>query len=194
MKTVILMRHSAVDRLPNIDPNDTPLSLRGEMLAQRIFIHKDLQSIRSVYSSPYKRAYDTARMSGRQVFSDPRLVERVWGDPSTMEESFWERQFLDHDFKNTNGESLNEVKARMTSFMNDLLSKINEEETAVAVSHAGAICAYLLNFCTITVLNAQEKTREISFRGNVIHSGKIKTPSAFILEWENGDLINLRYL
>ncbi len=194
MKTIILIRHSAVERLPNINPNDTPLSLRGEMLAQRLFIHKELQNIRHVYSSPYKRAYDTARMSGRQVIADYRLVERDWGDPSTMDESFWEKQYIDHDFKNTNGESFNDVKERMTSFMTDLLSKINEDEVAAVVSHAGAICAYLLNYCSITVLNAQEKIREISFHGNVVLSGKLKTPSAFILEWDKGELINMRYL
>ncbi len=194
MKTVILMRHSAVEKMPHIHPNDTPLSLRGEMLAERIFIHNELLKVCYVYASPYKRAYDTARMSGRQVISDSRLVEREWGDPTTMEASFWERQYLDHDFKNLNGESLNEVKARMTSFVNELLLKMHEGETAAIVSHAGAICAYLLNFCNVTVLNAQEKIREISFGGNVIHSGKFKTPSAFILKWENDDLVDLRFL
>lgn len=194
MKTIILMRHSAVERLPNVAPNDTPLSLRGEMLAQRIFIHKELLKVSRAYSSPYKRAYDTARLSGRQVFADQRLVERDWGDPSTMEESFWEKQYLDHDFKNKDGESMNEVMTRMTSFMNELLSKVSEGETAVVVSHAGAICAYLLNFCKITVLNPEEKTREITFRDAVVLNGMIRTPGAFILEWENDHLMNLRYL
>ena len=194
MKTIILMRHSAVEKMPHIHPNDTPLSLRGEMLAQRIFIHNELLNVRHVYASPYKRAYDTARMSGRQVFSDSRLVERDWGDPSTMDESFWEKQYSDYDFKNSNGESMNEVKARMTSFVNELLPKLQEGESAVIVSHAGAICAYLLNFCDITVLNAKEKLREIKFRDNVIHSGKLKTPSAFILKWRNDDLVDLRCL
>ena len=188
------MRHSSVERLPYVVPNDTPLSLRGEMLAQRIFIHKELLKISHAYSSPYKRAYDTARLSGRQVFADQRLVERNWGDPSTMEEAFWEKQYLDHDFKNKDGESMNEVNARMTSFMNELLARIGEGETAVVVSHAGAICAYLLNFCKITVLNPDEKTREILFRDTVVLSGKIRTPGAFILEWENDSLINMRYI
>ena len=136
MKTIILMRHSAVEKMPHIHPNDTPLSLRGEMLAQRIFIHNELLNVRHVYASPYKRAYDTARMSGRQVFSDSRLVERDWGDPSTMDESFWEKQYSDYDFKNSNGESMNEVKARMTSFVNELLPKLQEGDSAVIVSHA----------------------------------------------------------
>ena len=111
-----------------------------------------------------------------------------------MEEAFWEKQYLDHDFKNKDGESMNEVNARMTSFMNELLARIGEGETAVVVSHAGAICAYLLNFCKITVLNPDEKTREILFRDTVVLSGKIRTPGAFILEWENDSLINMRYI
>lgn len=194
MKTVILMRHSAIDRQPNLDPTNPPLSLRGEMLAQRIFIHKELLNVAHVYSSPLRRAYDTARMSGRQVFADNRLVERVAGEPVSLQESFWEMQYADHDFKNPNGESMREVKERMTSFMNDLLLKIKDGETAVVVSHAGAICAYLMNFCNIKVLNPTEKTREITFRDTIVISGKIRTPGAFILEWENDSLINMRYI
>ena len=194
MKTVILMRHSAIDRQPNLDPANPPLSLRGEMLAQRIFIHKELLNVTHVYSSPLRRAYDTARMSGRQVFADSRLVERVVGEPISTQESFWKMQYADHDFKNANGESMSEVKERMTSFMNELLLKIKDGETAVVVSHAGAICAYLLNFCNITVLNPAEKTREIIFGDKVVLSGRFRAPGAFILEWENDRLINMRYI
>ena len=194
MKTVILMRHSAVQKIPNIDPNDTPLTLNGESLAQRMFIHKDLLSVRSVYTSPYKRAYDTARMSGRQVYADDRLIERVVGQPTESDADDWALQYEDHDFKYQDGESLNEVKARMTSFTNELLDKLKDGETAAVVSHATAICAYLLNFCSITVTDPRLKTREITFGDRVILSGKLRTPCAFIMEWQDNILQTVRYL
>ncbi len=194
MKTIILVRHSEAQKLKDIPMDQLPLTPRGEYLAQRLFLQDAFQKIDFVYSSPYKRAYDTARLLGRRVIADQRLIERILGDKTEQSEVLWEKQYLDPDFKTPNGESLNDVKERMTSFINESLGKMNENETAVVVSHAAAICAYLLNFCTITVTDAKEKSREFSFHKTVIHSGKLKTPSAFILEWDNGNLINLRYL
>ena len=62
------------------------------------------------------------------------------------------------------------------------------------ISHAAAICAYLLNWCSIKVVDEQKKLRQITHKGDVVMNGKIATPSAFILEFENEQLCRIKYI
>ena len=82
----------------------------------------------------------------------------------------------------------------MNSFFHDLLNCLEDGERAVVVSHAAAICAYLLNFCTITVLNSKQKSRKIQRNDNIILCGKIRTPSAFVLHFQAQELSDISYI
>lgn len=66
-----------------------------------------------MYSSTYERATETAGHLPNRIAFDDCLVERALGDPASLDESFRARQYGDLDFKNRNGESLNEVAQRM---------------------------------------------------------------------------------
>lgn len=61
------------------------------------------------------------------------------------------------------------------------------------VSHAAAICAYLTKYCTISVVNASEKTRCIQFGNETILYGQIDTPCAFVLKFEQDYLVEITY-
>ena len=172
-----------------------PLSEKGRELADKFFYgHRIFESCRYVYSSTYARAVETAGYLPRQIVFDDRLVERALGNPDTLNERFWAKQYEDLDFKNKDGESLNETARRMDSCVLDILNRMADGEKAVVVSHAAAICAYLTKFCTISVISAKEKMRRIKFKNTTVLQGKIDTPSAFALQFDQDELTEISYI
>ena len=193
MKTVILIRHSKPQKNTDLPNERISLSEEGIRLAQELFSHPVFGEARHLWSSPYRRALETAKVPGLPIHTDPRLRERDLGDPATLDAEFWGRQYRDHHFKNNGGESLRDAQLRMSAFMEELLCSMQEDETAVVVSHAAAICAYLLNFCSITATNEEQKLRHISFEGKTVLDGAIATPGAFMLSFDDHKLIDLSY-
>lgn len=82
----------------------------------------------------------------------------------------------------------------MTLAVGEILSTMRDGETTAVVTHAAAICAFLLNECSIEVVNASKKIRRIMHHGNTVLNGKIAAPSAFILNFENDRLCSINYL
>ena len=194
MKTILLIRHSEPITDRSLPTAQLPLSAHGIIKAQALFSRSIFRDVRAVYSSPYQRAYSTARILRRCVRIDDRLRERDLGNSETLNAEFWARQYADHDYKNTGGESLNDTRERMTLAMHEILSATPGENAAAVVSHAAAICAYLLNWCAVEVIDEQTKKRKIEHNGFVVLNGKIETPSAFILHFEKGALRKIRFL
>lgn len=119
------------------------------------------------------------------------MRERELGNKVTLNADFWGRQYEDHAFKNEGGESLDEVRDRMSACINEILLGLRDGEKVVVVSHAAAICAYLLNFCTIRVLDAEHKLREITHNGKTVLAGSIDTPSCFTLYFDGDRLCDI---
>ena len=194
MKTVILIRHSEPIRDRTIPTEALPLSEQGHIKAQELFSLDIFRSVEAVYTSPYRRAYSTAEKLNKRLIVDGRLRERELGNPETLNAEFWNRQYEDHNYKNVNGESLNDTKERITSAISEIISMIQNGDAVAVVSHAAAICAYLLNWCSIEVIDEQKKLRKITHNRSVVMNGKIATPSAFILEFENEQLCEIKYV
>lgn len=173
MKTLLLMRHSIPDRtsLPGTEPG---LSAEGIQRARRIFQAEPFCSVSRVWSSPSLRAAQTAQLLSLPVVQDARLAERRTGDTTGQDLSFWARQYADPDFKNPDGESFREVRARMSAYLADVLATLNEGETALVVSHAAAICSYLQQFCTVEVTDPEQKLRKITLPGRTLLDGKME--------------------
>ena len=159
MKTIILVRHSIPQKL-HIENKDIPLSKEGIEKAKELlsFNHVDY-----LYSSTYLRAYQTAQVLSHKIIKDERLIERLIGDEETADKKQWKMQYDNHDYKNKNGESLNEVKQRMSACIQDILTNMNDHETSIVVSHATSICSYLLNVCDIQVTNEKDKLEWLIF-------------------------------
>ena len=193
MKTILLLRHSEPDK-NSTQPNESiPLSECGKVKAKD-FLHRLIgYNITVVYSSPYLRAKETASFL-RTPILDERLIERQLGDKNTLNQEFWAKQYEDINFKNKDGESFLEVQQRMDACVTDILQTMNDGETAVVVSHAAAICSYLLQTCRITVVDPQQKVRKITYKDREIFCGKIKTPSAFCLTFDCNELTAVSYL
>ena len=186
MKKIFLMRHSIPEKgdMPN---EQIPLSEEGKALAvskRNIFSNVD-----RCFSSPYRRAMETAEFIADHPVIVKELHERTIGD---AREDFWLKQYEDHDFRNPGGESLNQVKVRMKTAIDSIVGQMEEGETALVVSHATAICAYLLSYCEIEVKDAENKVRKISFHGKKILNGRFQPADGFEILFEN-DIFSDRF-
>lgn len=187
------MRHSITNK--QIGNNEThPLTQEGIEKAKQLFKHNCFKNVDRIYSSPYLRAYQTANITTKEIIKDKRLIEREIGDKKTAHKSQWKKQYEDHNYKNTNGESLNEVKNRMSECINEILCNMNENEKVLIVSHATSICSYLLNVCNIQVTDDLNKIRKITFNNKIILEDKIQTPCCFIIHYENDEIISIEYI
>lgn len=184
MKTLLLLRHSIPERSA-FDP-DPALSAEGIRRAAAVFQHDIFRTVSCVWSSPARRALQTAQLLGLPITQDARLAERRTGDTTGQDITFWQRQYEDPDFKNPDGESFLEVRARMSACLAELLAALPEGQTALVVSHAAAICSWLQGFCTVEVLDAQQKLRRVVFQGQIVWEGRLEPMEGFKIQVENG--------
>jgi broad specificity phosphatase PhoE len=126
--TVIwLVRHGDCyeDMADGADPPLSPLGRRqAERLAERVRRLGDV----AIYSSPYRRAVETARIIGGDVREDPRLVE--------IELELGEGGAL--EFK----ESAASVVERMRAAVDEIV-ETHPGEHVVVVTHGVALMAYI---------------------------------------------------
>lgn len=194
MKTIYSFRHSAPDRQSTAANSQIPLTADGKAAAKRFWNKIRPSEAVAVYSSPYRRAYETAEAISKSIITDARLAERETGEQGTFTIQAWARQYTDCDFANTGGESFRTVRTRMTAAISYILMQTNDGTAAAVVSHAAAICAYLQQYCTITVTDADKKLRRITFSGATVLNGPISTPSCFVLRFEDGVLKEIKYI
>ncbi len=138
---------------------DTPLDNMGRMQAEALREFLASEKIHAFYSSPLKRALDTARIVAEPhckgcvtINTDKRLAERDLGD---IEGKTWSQIRYKHgDWaakaeaegwqKHTppGGEPQQQVRDRMVAAMDKIVEKHPNQCVAV-VSHSGALNAYL---------------------------------------------------
>lgn len=195
MKTILLIRHSEPIRDRIVPTAMPPLSERGYEKARELFRRDIFRTVDAFCTSPYRRAWDTARELLREgAMTDDRLREWELGDLQTLDAAFWGRQYADHTYRNKNGESLNDAGKRMTAALREIMAATPEGGTAAVVSHAAAICAFLLNWCSIEVVDEQKKVRKIQHSETVVLDGKIAAPSVFVLRFAGGQLREIRHM
>jgi broad specificity phosphatase PhoE len=125
--TIWLVRHGDCyeDMAEGPDP---PLSATGRKQAEHLARRVRHAGATAIYSSPYRRAVETARFLGDDVHEDPRLVEieLALGDDGSL------------DFK----EPATSVVDRMRSAIDDIVAAHPGEHVAV-VTHGVALMAYI---------------------------------------------------
>lgn len=188
MKTIYLFRHAEPLRFTNMPDSQWPLSEHGHSDAAARFDRSYLKMAVRVYSSPFLRALETARHAELPVTADSRLQERHAGTATSEMGDCWLRQYEDTAFKCLDGESFDEVRQRMSACIEDILTGLKDGESAVVVSHAAAICAYLMLHCDIKVTNRITKTREITWRGQIVYTGNMPPLTGFSLAFHQGML------
>ena len=161
MKKIFLMRHSIPEKgdMPN---EQIPLSEEGKALAvskRNIFSNVD-----RCFSSPYRRAMETAEFIADHPVIVKELHERTIGD---AREDFWLKQYEDHDFRNPGGESLNQVKVRMKTAIDSIVGQMED---------------------------AENKVRKISFHGKEILNGRFQPADGFEILFENDIFSDIRVM
>ncbi len=145
---IVLARHgqTASNRDGRLQGHaDPPLTDHGREQAKRLASAVGAASI--VRTSPLLRARETASAIaagiGATVAIDERLIEVAYGEweglsLAEVPASAWDRLKADPDFRVPGGESLTEVAARISSFLQEFASA---DVNVIAVSHVAPIKA-----------------------------------------------------
>jgi len=150
------------------DRTDPPLSSIGRDQAARLAKRLERTEHAAVYSSPYRRAMETAKAIGHDVQVDDRLVEMALevNDDGSL------------DLR----EPPADVLDRMTSAVNEMVER-HPGQRVVAVTHGMAIMSYLTDvlrlepghlrmypyFTSISVVRALGDRRMVGALGDVAH-------------------------
>ena len=139
MTTLYLIRHSIrfsnsdilefkTTQPPLIQSEKSVLSVEGEKRAEVLASVEELQNIDVVYASNCVRTLQTAKYllkaQNLPVTLDERLDERRFGEPnSDIYPDWFERQYLDENFKTVGGESQKDVRERMNEAITEILKE-----------------------------------------------------------------------
>ena len=173
------------------------LSVSGEKRADILSKQEELQNIDKVYASNCVRTLLTAKyLLARQnlkVNIDDRLDERRVGIPNDdLVKDWFERQYLDENYKTINGESQKMVRDRMMKVLDEILSNDRGKKVAV-FTHGYAITFLLLNWCKLEEIREDNGSHilKYSFNNKIIFDKKINSPEVFKLTFDEEKLINI---
>lgn len=119
-----------------------------------------MKNIDMIWCSSYTRAKQTAKYiaskNNLQYNLDMRLCERKLGNIDDLAKFMSDKETRDPsreqlafpDFKTRDGESANDINARMNEFIQEILEKYEGKRIAL-ISHGGAIKFYLLSYCNV---------------------------------------------
>lgn len=136
---------------------DVPLSERGELQAERVAEKFAELDVDAIYASPLKRAHDTARPLARQkkmsFQPDSRLAEIHHGAWEGSTAAVIREQYADEyhawrtqpqRVKMPDGESLDDVSERVSSFLQDI-RKGHSEGNILIVTHDAVLRVLVLH-------------------------------------------------
>lgn len=151
---LLLVRHGRVDAGAPLDA-DTPLDEVGRAQAEQAgaALSSGLTRVTRVFSSPFRRAFDTAEVVAASIGLDaevePLLREfELGGEGVTSYEqaqadrpdlAFWRAEHR----SGPDAESLGEFQARVTALLTVMASRALPDDAYVLVTHAGVIDAAL---------------------------------------------------
>lgn len=128
------------------------LSIEGEKESEKLVNLDYLKRVNVIYSSPYVMAVGTAKYLAHKLELETlitrELGERVLGAIGDKKiRMINEMQENDFSYKLSGGESLNDVKRRMTCFINKI-KRLEKDKTIAMFTHNVAITSYLSEYCT----------------------------------------------
>lgn len=206
--TVYLIRHSVrfnndslIDTYNTIQSNllkkeKIILSVTGEKRAEILSNEKELQNIDVVYTSNCVRTLQTAKYllekQNLKVNIDERLDEKRVGIPNDLDVKDWfERQYIDENYKTVGGESQKEVKDRMTKCFYEIVNK-NKSKRIAIFSHGYAITFFLLNWCKFISVD-ENHIFNFTFNNKTIFNKKINSPEVFKMTLnKNNEVIDIQ--
>ncbi|MGX7013273.1 histidine phosphatase family protein [Vagococcus silagei] len=179
MKKIYFVRHSIRDE--SVHTETAPLSEEGMLKAEALQHYFKTIPVEAIYSSAFTRAHDTIKPTAKllklpiQVI--PEFNERRIGEWLEDFDGFAAKQWSDFEYKLAQGESLDEVKARILPKWRELFSESASEW--ILTGHGTAL-SVLLNELT------QGKFDYTDFR-------EMLMPDVYLgIFTDDGDLLELR--
>ena len=159
MTTLHLVRHGEKSG----GPGDPGLNANGREEAERTAGRLAAHRVVAVWSSPLRRARETAAAiaarRGIEPVVDPRLRERInWGDDGSDQSwddfaEMWDRASRERDWKPPYGDSSREAGARFEAAVADAIAS-HPDGHVVFVAHGGIIGDALRNRFALAELDA----------------------------------------
>ena len=204
MKTIYFISNNLVSNLEIIYPESvkfkeirekTMLSTKGENLARSLCDLDFLSNIDVIYSSFYFGAMDTSKyLAGDKhvdLVIDKRLGERVIGELGCNEYRFLKgMQEHDFSFKLPDGESLLEVKSRMSNCVKDILN--SDDENIVIVSHNIALLSLFIDWCN-KGFNLEDRLI-LDYKENIIFDGAFHELDLIKVDFNNSKVVAMERL
>jgi 2,3-bisphosphoglycerate-dependent phosphoglycerate mutase len=146
MTNVYFVRH-AEPAYSNHDDASRPLTEKGRKDRELVTEYLKDKNIQILFSSPYKRAYDTllhfSENSGIPIQTAydfrERCVDSVWVEDFS---SFCKKQWQDFTYRYAEGECLKEVQERNIKMLNQILKQYPNHNIAIG-SHGTALSTIL---------------------------------------------------
>lgn len=128
------------------------LSIEGEKESEKLANLSYLKGVNVIYSSPYVMSIGTAKYLAKELELEIEITreigERVLGAIGDKKiRMISEMQENDFTYKLAGGESLNDTKRRMTSFINKI-RRLEKDKIIAMFTHNVAITSYLSEYCT----------------------------------------------
>jgi 2,3-bisphosphoglycerate-dependent phosphoglycerate mutase len=148
LTTVYFVRHSKPDFSIH-DDTLRPLCQEGIQDCKKVTEFLLDKKITQIFSSPFKRAYDTVKGFAEsatleiEIIEDfrERKVDDVWIDDFN---AFTKEQWANFDYKFANGECLNEVQKRNIAALHKILREYPNEN--IVVGTHGTALSTILNY------------------------------------------------
>lgn len=166
MAKIFIFRHGqTTDNLSHTfsgwrDPDLTP---EGEEEARKIGEQLSGANPTRAYSSDQIRSKHTLQLAlnghiNVQIFEDPRIKERNYGDLTGKNKDDVAKEFPDqfplwhrsYNVAPPGGESVEDVQKRVLPFLNELMSTVKEDETIFISAHANSIRPMRMYFESLT--------------------------------------------
>jgi broad specificity phosphatase PhoE len=161
---LVLCRHAEPDTAANpgvLGQFDVGLSLLGEDQADRLAAALAAEEPSALYSSPLRRAWETAERIGSRLGLEPNLDERLreidfgdadgltWADVEARWPEVWQtRMKAPGDLRFPGGESLADLKLRAVAAVRDIVAA-QDGAAVVVVAHAGVIRALFVDWLSM---------------------------------------------
>ena len=153
MNTFYFIRHAEPDHSWKED-STRPLSKNGMEDRTKLIEYFNNKKIDFIFSSPYKRAYDTVKVLADtynvEIILDARLKERKSGVNSNNKELFYKR-WEDFSFAEIDEESIGNVQKRNIDFIKEINSKL--KNSIIVVGTHGTALSSILNYYNKGFLN-----------------------------------------
>ncbi len=208
MTTVYLIRHSVRLKTNLIDEYKTNqnsliknekiiLSSVGEERAKVLSEEKELQNIDVVYCSNLVRTIATAKYlcdrQGLKINIDDRFDERRVGLPNDdIYPDWFQRQYLDENFKTEGGESMVDVQERFSEAFYEVISK-NEDKKIAIFTHGYAITFFLLKYCKLISVDDKQKL-VIEYKDKILLDKKLNAPEVFKLTLDGDKITSIELI